>query len=360
MRIESVVTTRLSVPMRQPMRTAIHSTASTENVLIEVIADGLIGQGCALTLSRGQADAVRSIGDDLGQALVGRDALDINALWHSMLNHLNLTGTSGIGVLALSALDTALWDLLGQRAQLPLSVLLGRAHTRLPVYAQGGWLSYSVTELLDEAVAFERAGYQHYKMRVGSTDWRSDVRRVEAVVNAVGASFHILLDANQGWRRDEAIQAARALDGLGLFWLEEPVDANDLEGSALIAAAITTPICVGETIFGTAGFTQAIRSRAADIFMLDLQHCAGPTGFMRVAALAEAAYIPVSSHLFTEVSVHLLAACESAVILEYMPGWWDELFESKADIRDGFIDVPSKPGIGYRIGEAAKRRFSTT
>ena len=357
MKIERVVATRLSVPMARPMRTAIHATDRTENVLVEIESDGLVGQGCTLAFSAGQSDAVGAMARDLGQTLVGSDVFDLGALWGGLWMRLNLTGQSGVGMLALSAIDTALWDLLSQRAGLPLSVMLGRVHQRLPVYAQGGWLSYSVEQLVDEALLYRSRGFRHYKMRVGSPDWRTDVTRVEAVLAAAGPDFHLMLDANQGWPRHVAMQAAAAIDDLGLFWLEEPVDVHDLVGSAEIAGAMRTPISSGETVFGVAGFAEMIERRAADILMPDLQHCGGPTGFMRVAALAEAAHLPVSGHLFTEVSIHLLAACPNALVVEYMPGWWEELFEGAPKISEGWIEPGSSPGLGFRVTAETKARF---
>lgn len=359
MRVEQVSVSRLSVPMAKPMRTAIHSQDRTENVLVEIAADGLVGQGCSLTLNAAHADAVRAVAESLASMIIGSDPFDHAALWQKLRQSLNLTGQSGIGMLALSTIDTGLWDLAAQKAGLPLSAVLGRAHTELPVYTQGGWLSYTVEELTEEALAAKAAGFRHYKMRVGSHDWRSDIARVIAVVEAVGPEVKIMVDANQGWLRHEAMQAVRALDGLGLYWIEEPLNAHDLEGAAAISEAATTPIALGESLFGLPEFTHAIALRAADVLMLDLQHCGGPTGFMAVAALADAAQVPVSTHLFMETSVHLLAACPGALILEYMPGWWDELFDPKPSIDCGTIKVPTAPGIGYRITAEAKRRFRT-
>lgn len=358
MKIEQIQVGHVAVPMARPMRTAIHSTTHTHNALVQIRAEGVDGQGAALTMSEHQARAVCSMITDLAPMLTGEDAGQVRVHWERMRQRLNHSGRSGIGLLALSAVDTALWDLLAQSARLPLHRLLGTAHTELPVYAQGGWLSDPLEQVVDEAVGFQEQGYRHYKMRVGSPDWRQDVERVTRVRDALDADTHLLADANQGWRRTDALAAARALEPLGLYWLEEPVDAEDVEGCAEVAAAVSTPIATGESVFGAAGFRPLVQRRAASVLMPDLQHCGGPTGFLQVTAQICDAGLAVSSHLFTEVSTHLLAACPGALLVEYMPGWWDDLFDRPLDITAGTIRPPDEPGIGFRFTSAAAERLT--
>jgi len=342
-----------TVPMRRPMRTAIHATTHTHNALVEVCADGVVGQGAALTLAAGQARAVCSMLEDLAGLLHGRDPREIRALSAAMQQRLSLTGQSGIGLLALSALDTALWDLHARAAARPLFRVLGGTAAELPVYAQPGWLSLTVEELVEEALGLQELGFRHYKMRVGAPDWRSDLARVTRVREALHPATALLVDANQGWSRLDALAATRALDDLGLFWIEEPVAVDDVAGMAQVAAAISTPVAAGESVFGTEGLRPLIEHRAAAVLMPDLQHCGGPTGFLLAAAQAQLAGLPVSNHLFLETSVHLLAACPNAYIVEYMPGWWDDLYERPPQITDGVVRPGEEPGIGVRFRDDA-------
>lgn len=353
MKIEAVRLAHVSLEMKQPMRTAIHATTSTENALVEIVADGLKGQGAALTLRKHQAIATCHMIRDLGAYLVGRDALDVVEIWGSLWRQLNLTGQSGIGVLALSAIDTALWDLVAQGAGLPLHRLYGTTHPELPVYVQPGWLSYSKEELIDEALGYESAGYRFYKMRVGSQRWIDDIDRVRAVKEVLRPETELMVDANQGWSRMQARHATRALDELGLYWIEEPLDVSDLDGLAELARSISTPIAAGETVFGVSGAAELIDRQAVSVLMPDLQHCAGPTGFRRVAQLAENAHVAISNHLFTQVSTHLMAAAPNALVVEYMPGWWEELFDHPLPISNGLVRPPAEPGIGFRFSERA-------
>ena len=340
------------------MRTAIHEVRDTHNAIVEISADGLTGQGAALTLTPGQGRAVCAVAAELGRALVGQRLGEPSARRNIMLRQLNLTGRTGIGLLAVAAIDTALWDLAAQVADVPLYQLLGGTSRSLPVYAQPGWLSLPVEDVIDEALSFVEQGFRHYKMRVGSADWRQDVQRVLAVREALPAGVGLLVDANQGWSPSRAMEACQVLDDLGLYWIEDPVDALDFDGCAAVAAAINTPIAAGETLFGRRELLRLVEARAAGVLMPDLQHCGGPSGFIEVLRDPAFASVRISNHLFVEASIHLLAACPNAEIIEMMPGWWDDLFDRPLDIVDGTLRPPDEPGIGYRFSERV-RRFLT-
>jgi len=358
-KIDQIRVGYVAVPMRQPMRTAIHQTTHTHNALVEVHAEGVAGQGAALTLTARQALAVCTMLEDLAAVIRDEDPREIRALWDAMRLRVNITGQSGISMLALSAIDTALWDLHARAVGLPLFRLLGGSPAELSVYAQPGWLSLTDDELVEEALGYQDRGFRYYKMRVGSRNWRRDVERATRVREALDPGTGLLVDANQGWSRIEALAAARALDPLGLVWIKEPVAVEDVAGMAQVAAAVHTPIAAGETVFGTAGMASLIESRAAAVLMPDLQHCGGPTGFLQAAAQAHLSGLPVSNHLFIETSVHLLAACTNAYLVEYMPGWWDDLFDQPPRISRGMIHPADEPGIGVRFRDDAATSLQT-
>jgi len=351
MRINSVRVGVGSLPMARPMRTAVHCATHTHNALVEVEADGLVGQGAALTLHRGQAEAVVALIADLAGTLIGRDSRAVRQHWQDMRRRLSLVGTAGVGALALSAIDTALWDLLGKHAGMPLFRLLGAERRSLPVYVQGGWLSMSSDEIVAEANAFYDAGFRYYKMRAGSTDWKADVERVTRVWHAIGERMRLLVDVNQGWAAPDAERAARALDDLGLYWLEEPIPATDLRGTAAIAQAIATPVAAGESLPGARAFSELVALVAADVAMPDLGHCGGVTGLTQAAATLETTGTPLSPHLYTEVSAHIVCGCSTGLILEYMPGWWDGLFVENLEFDRGSLTPPDRPGIGFTLRE---------
>jgi L-alanine-DL-glutamate epimerase-like enolase superfamily enzyme len=240
---------------------------------------------------------------------------------------------------------------------MPLFRLLGVERRSLPVYVQGGWLSMSPDEVVAEANAFYAKGFRYYKMRAGSPDWKQDVQRVTHVRDAIGDRMQLMVDVNQGWVHPDAERAARAMDDLGLYWLEEPVQATDLRGTAAVARAIATPLAAGESLPGARAFSELVALGAADVAMPDLGHCGGVTGLTQVAAALETTGTPISPHLFTEVSAHIMCGCSTALILEYMPGWWDGLFDEKLEFEDGALAPHDRPGIGFTLRECPTREI---
>jgi mandelate racemase len=342
------------------MSTAIHHVTETHNALVEIEAGGLKGQGAALTLTPAQARAVCAVAAELAGPLAGEPVPEPIEARRRMLASLNLTGRSGLGLLAVAAIDTALWDLAAQAAEMPLYRFAGGTARDLPVYAQPGWLTTPVEQVIEEALGFVEGGIRHYKMRVGSCEWRQDVARVERVKDALPNGVELLVDANQGWTLPEALEACRALDALGLYWIEEPVDAHDIGGHAAVASAIETPVAAGETLFWRNELLGLVQGGAVDVLMPDLQHCGGPSGFLEALRDPQVASLPISNHLFAEVSVHLLCVTQGTKIVELMPGWWEELYDRGPDVVDGTIRPPEAPGVGYRFSERASATLRDT
>jgi len=171
------------------------------------------------------------------------------------------------------------------------------------------------------------------------------------VLGLVGDRIPVMVDANQAWTVKNAVAAAHALAPLGVDWLEEPVPAEDVDGSAQVAAAVAMRVAAGESIFSLAGFRDIIERRGADILMPNVVRLGGPGKFMEVASLADAYGLQVSSHTFTEVSAHLMAACINGGLVEYIPGWWDEVFEGAPEIDQGRIRLSDRAGLGFRFAE---------
>jgi L-alanine-DL-glutamate epimerase-like enolase superfamily enzyme len=254
--------------------------------------------------------------------------------------------------MALSALDTACWDLAAQGAGLPLHRLPGGACERVPAYASSGlWLDYTADELAEEAQRFLAQGHRAVKMRLGRPP-AEDLERVRIVREAIGPDVKLLADVHQGWDEATAIRVGSQLEAFDLFWLEEPLPYEDLEGCARVAAALTLRVATGETDYGSLGMRRHLEARAADILMPDLQRMGGVTEFLKAAALCEAFHTPVASHLFPEVSCHLIAAAPNGLMLEHIT-WWEALFEEPLQLADGAVLLPQQPGIGLRLNREA-------
>ncbi|MFQ5521177.1 MAG: mandelate racemase/muconate lactonizing enzyme family protein, partial [Candidatus Methylomirabilia bacterium] len=347
----------LSLPLPRPARTAAHDIRTVDTVLVELESDaGAVGSGYCFAFGRHRARALHALVEDLIPVYEGQNPVAARALFDSAWHSINFLGHAGAAVMALSALDTACWDLAAQGAGLPLSRFLGGVRNRVPTYASSGlWLDYSVDELLSEARSFLAQGHRAMKMRLGRSP-KEDLERVRMLREAVGPEVKLLADVNQGWDEATAIRVGRELEPFDLYWLEEPLPYEDLEGCARVAAALTTPIATGETDYGSLAMKRHLELNAADILMPDLQRMGGITGFLKAATLCEAYHTPVSSHLFMETSAHLLATVPNGLIVEHME-WWQELFEDALSIEEGQVVLPDKPGIGLGLNRKALERF---
>ena len=348
MKVARVQTRQVTVTLDKPIGSALGEIRSFGCVLVFVHDDGGgVGENLVFTLNDRRTGVLRQMVDELADVLVGHDAGHIAAFWSRAWKDTNFLGQKGLPIMGISALDGALWDLLGKTAGLPLYRLLGGARQRVMAYHSGGlWLSRTEKELVEEAEAFVDAGFKAVKMRLGSADPAVDVARVRAVRKAIGPGIRLMADANQGLSESQAIRLGRALEAFDLTWFEEPLPAWDVEGLARVAAALDTPIASGETEYTRYGFRRMLELRTADILMPDLQRVGGVSEFMRVGHMAESFDIPVSSHLCPETSIQLLGAHSNASYLEYMP-WFSVLYREKLEFEDGDALVPERPGFGF-------------
>lgn len=352
MRITRLSSTLLATPLKQPIRTAIHRFDKVYHVVVKIETDsGLSGTGLLFAQSAVQGRLFQAALDVFEDKIIGEDPLMVEAVWQKLWKAMNFLGNSGVTIFAQSAIDTALWDIVGKDAGKPLCQLLGQYTRALPVYASDGlWLSYTIPELVEEARRFVGQGFKAIKIRIGAARLEDDVRRVEAVREAVGPDIKLIADANQGWDAATAIKFGRAVSEANLYWLEEPVPYYDVAATAAIAAALDTPLATGETEYTYLGFSRLAQEKAADIWMPDLQRVGGITGLAKVIRLAEVHNIAVTPHLFPEISIHLAVCAPTCSIIEYV-SWWDALFapNKKPLLEEGMLSPGSEPGLGIEI-----------
>jgi L-alanine-DL-glutamate epimerase-like enolase superfamily enzyme len=347
-------THHLSIPLEREMVNGSFGFARVEHVLLELDAGEAVGIGHAFAFERRQAESIRAMVVDLASSQVGEPIGDPAAVWEALWRRTAYIGHAGPPIMALSTLDSAVWDLAGKRSGMPLWQLLGGRDEPLQAYATGGWMSYSVDDLIAEARDLADRGFGAYKMKVGHHDWRVDLERVAAVADAV--DVELMVDVNQGWSVDDAIAAGRELGALGVTWLEEPVAAEDVAGTSQVSAALDLQVAAGESLFTRFGLGRLIESRAVDVLMPDVMRCGGPSEFLRVAALAAESGIPVSSHAFPEVSAHAMAVCGG--LMEYIPGWTEPLFEGPPVVADGVVRLTEAPGLGLSFDRETIERWS--
>jgi L-alanine-DL-glutamate epimerase-like enolase superfamily enzyme len=326
---------------------------------VHVSAGGERGFG----YSYGSAAMVPLIRDQLAPRVLGTDAMAIEAAWGELVREVRNVGRPGISALAISAIDAALWDLKAKLLGLPLVTLLGSVRPAAPVYGSGGFTTYGVEELQDQACRFREQGIVRFKMKVGA-DPAGDVARVRAARAAAGDDLELMVDANGAYRRKQALELAQAFADFGVTWFEEPVSSDDLEGLRLIRdrAPAMMNVAAGEYGFDAPYFRRMLEAGAVDVLQADATRCLGITGFMTAARLCEAFFVPLSAHTAPSLHCHPACAARPLLHLEY----FHDHVRIEATLFDGFTAPvagavtpdSSRPGIGVELKRADAERFA--
>lgn len=309
-------------------------------------SDGAEGVGYTFTVGRNGAAIDTILARELPEIMDGEEADEIERLWHKAWWALHYGGRGGPTVLALSAFDMALWDLKAKRADLPLWKALGGYDPKVPCYAGGIDLDLPLDKLLRQTDDNLGKGFRAIKMKVGRANLFEDVERVKAMREHLGAGFPLMVDANMKWSVDGAIRAARALQPFDLTWLEEPTIPDDPAGHARIVREGGLPIAAGENLRTLWEFKIYVAGGAVTYPEPDVTNCGGVTPFMKIAHLAEAFNLPVTSHGAHDVTVHLLAACSNRSYLEAHGFGLERYIAEPLKIQDGFALAPDRPGHG--------------
>jgi len=280
-------------------------------------------------------------------------------LWSKLAERFALIGVQGIVRMAMAGVDMAAWDALAIAAGVPLATLVGSEPKRIPAYNSCG-LGLMVPErLADEAERLLAGGFRAVKLRLGYPTLAEDLAALHAVKKRLGGDVAVMVDYNQALSLAQALERGCALDGEQVYWLEEPIRHDDYAGNATLVRELATPIQIGENFSESAAMAVALAARASDYVMPDLERIGGVTGWLRASALAATHRIEMSSHLFPEVSAHLLAATPTCHFLEYVD-WADKILQEPLAIVDGFAVVPQRPGNGLVWDKAAVEKYRIT
>jgi L-alanine-DL-glutamate epimerase-like enolase superfamily enzyme len=357
-RITQVELLQVNLPPPVPRSDAIQSFVTQETPIVRLECDdGSRGDGYSYTIGTGGSSVFALLKDHLAPRLIGREADDIEALWHDGLFATHATSVGAITSLALAAIDTALWDRRCRAAGTPLWRAAGGAQSRIPVYTtEGGWLHLSPEALVRETLAAQAAGFKGAKIKVGKPHVSEDLARLRAVRAAVGDGFEIMVDANQCFTLAEALRRAPHYAALSIAWFEEPLPADDLAGHARLAAASEVPVAVGESLYSPGQFADYVRAGAASILQVDVARIGGITPWLKVAHLAEACNLTIAPHFLMELHVSLCGATPAARWVEYIPQL-DAVATSRLAVEAGHALVPQAPGLGidWRWDEIERR-----
>jgi mandelate racemase len=355
--VRAVRATPVEVPLNFVLGTSATAIRRAPLLLIDLeTAEGVTGRAYVFCYLSAAAPAIMSLLGEV-ERLVQGNAVAPDELWAKLARRFTLIGVQGIVRMAMSGFDSACWDALAIAAGVPLATFLGAEPRPIPAYNSCGLgLTDDLAALATEAEKLLAVGFRAVKLRLGYPSLREDIAAVHAVRGRIGDEATLMVDYNQALSVDEALLRGRALDKEKIYWLEEPIRHDDYVGAARLARELSVPIQIGENFSLPAAMNAALDQGAADFVMPDLERIGGVTGWRQAAAIAAARRVQMSSHLFPEVSAHLLAATPTCHFLEYVD-WANVLVEQPLEIADGHAIIPSRPGNGMVWDKSAVERF---
>jgi len=347
----------VEVPMRHVLGTSQAAVRAAPLMLVDVeTEEGVTGHAYLFCYVPAAAAGIAALLADIERRVKGERLAPVE-LWKTLARGYTLVGVQGIVRMAMAGFDVACWDALARALDVPLATLLGA--TRRPVRAynsNGLGLTDDLGKLAAEAEELQAGGFGAVKLRLGYPSPAADLAAVRAVRKRIGPDATLMVDYNQALGVAEALERGRMLDAEGVDWIEEPIRHDDYRGAARLARELATPVQIGENFSLVHAMEEALRAGACDLVMPDLERIGGVTGWTRAAGLAAAHGIPMSSHLFPEVSAHLLAATPTAHWLEYVD-WAEPVLERPGRIAGGLYEPPEGPGNGLAWDRAAVERY---
>jgi mandelate racemase len=358
LKIESVGLRAVAVPMKRPLQTSIAAVTIAPLLLLDLKTDGgIVGRSYLFAPGKHHLPALVKLVEAMAEMLEG-DELAPFDIEKKLRARYALLGVHNMVLFAMSGIDMAVWDALGQALGQPLVRLLGAAPRPIPAYNSNGLGLMPLKPLVKQARELVDEGFWAIKLRLGRPDAREDLAALRAVKEEIGPDVHLMADFNQGLSVAEAIKRGRMIDEEGgTYWIEEPVRADDFSGCSEVRKEVHTPIQIGENFMGPEQMAQALAAGACDYVMPDAERIGGVTGFLRAAALAQGAGREMSSHLFPEMSCHVLAATPTCHWLEYVD-WACPILKHPLPVRNGHVSAPDRPGLGMEWDEKAVKRFA--
>ena len=364
--IERIEATSVRVPLANPPAFAWRRVPAREYTLVRVTdGDGIEGVGFLHAGPSGAALGARAVRDLLAPVLIGQDPTQTERLWSLMYHESLLHGRVGIVVRALSAIDQALWDRNSRAAGLPLWRYLGAAQqARVPTYASGGYYlpGKGPEGLADELRSYVDQGFRAVKIKIGRVSPEEDEERLAAGRDAVGADVEIMLDANNAFcDLPAALRAIRRLERYQPAWIEEPFSPDDVANHRRLAERTPIPVATGEVEGPRWRHETLLRDGGVSILQTDAGVCGGVSEFRRIASMASAHGVVINPHAFHHLHLPLVGSAPNARYVEYFPDNevvnFPLLVDWQPTVRDGFLELPERPGFGYRFVEEQVERY---
>ena len=350
---KSITARAVVLKLKRPVVARIATISEWPLILIDLFTEqGIVGRSYLEPYTIKTMRYLVPALHDFGDMLKGRRVAPVE-LYDVARKSLHFVGYQGQSMIAVSGLDMAAWDALAKASGVPLCVLLGGSVGPVKAYNSNGLWLQAPEVLGAEAIALrDEGGFTALKLRLGRDRARDDLAAIDAIRTAVGDGIELMADFNQGLNFAEALQRCHMIDDKGLAWIEEPIVYDNLDGTAQLTAELKTPIQFGENFYGPRDLHIALQKKACDLVMPDFMRIGGVTGWLRAAAIAGAAGIPMSTHLYPEVAAHVMRVTETAHWLEWQD-WADPVLQKPYEIRDGLLHIPDVPGLGLEWNEDA-------
>jgi len=351
------------------IRAANQTLKYREIILVEVGSDsGHIGLGEAITIGGPPSSTLTVIREEMAPRLIGHNPFDRERIWHELYYGSFQHARKGLAVIALSALDVAVWDLCARILNLPLFKLIGGYRDKVPAYASAGFYDdgKGLQELSKEMEGYIRLGFKAVKMKVGDLTLHEDIERVRAVRQAVGPEVLIMVDANRAYDHWQAVRMGRELEKLDVRFFEEPLPADDLDGYRKLGSQLDVPLAAGENEYTLFGFRDLIDTGGISIAQPDLSWSGGVTACLKIAAMCEARHIQIAPHSFTSIinlaaTLHFLGSIPNGAWLEFDQnpnGLRTDLCKYPLELdEEGCIRIPNEPGIGVTLDSEVVEKY---
>ena len=355
--IKNIRARAVEVPLKRPPRSASGEIPNAAMVLIDIAtSENITGTSYVFAFMRSMLKPTVAMVEAMAQMIEG-EALVPLEIEARLRKRMTLQDAHGVAGQVIAGIDMACWDAHAKALGVPLVCALGGEVKPIRAYNSCGLWIKDPALLADEAAQLvAEGGYNAVKLRIGRPNFKDDLAAVRNVKKRIGDDILLMTDFNQSLSMNEAILRGRALDGEGLYWIEEPVRHDNYAGCAKIAAEVRTPIQIGENLLNTFELQKAIEAKAAEYYMPDVQRIGGVTGWLRAAAVTHANALDMSSHLFPEFSAHLLGVTPTCHWLEYMD-WANPILQHPFEVKDGCLPIPERPGAGLVWNEDAVKKY---
>ncbi|RKR84322.1 L-alanine-DL-glutamate epimerase-like enolase superfamily enzyme [Mucilaginibacter gracilis] len=337
--------------LEKPISDATHTLSEISFVVLRIqTTSGIVGEAYLLSFQY-SSNAIAGAMKDIGEMVIGEEVSDTVKVFNKINAANEYFGHEGINRWAQAAYNIAMWDawckILGQ----PIWKVLGTSRTEVPIYGSGGWISYSVEELIAEVTGYKKRGFKAVKIKVGKPDWKEDLERLKLVREAVGNDIGIMMDANQGMTVPTAMTLAREARALNIQWFEEPIDHTDFQGYQLLRTQAGISLAMGEREYSTLPLRELLNRNAIDIWQPDILRLGGVEAWRDSAALAASYNIPVLPHYYKDYDIPLLCTIPNGAGAESFD-WIDPLIDHPIEIKNGMASPHNRPGWGFSFKDA--------